>query len=132
MTVFVDTSAVYAVVNRQETSHLPAMAAWRRLLDEGALLITSNYVVVETIALLHHRLGVEAVRDFQEDIAPLLHIEWIDEARHRSSVAALLAAGRRKLSLVDCVSFQVMREAGVRTAFCFDDHFREQGFDVLP
>lgn len=132
MTVFVDTSALYAVINRQETSHRPAVEAWRHLLNEGSLLTTTNYVVLETIALLQHRLGLEAVRDFQEDIAPLLHIAWIDEARHWSGTNAVLAAGRRKLSLVDCISFRMMRDRGVRTVFCFDDHFREQGFDVVP
>jgi len=45
---------------------------------------------------------------------------------------ALLAADRRKLSLVDCGSFHVMRTRVVRTSFAFDPHFREQGFDVLP
>jgi predicted nucleic acid-binding protein len=45
---------------------------------------------------------------------------------------AVLAATRKKLSLVDCASFQTMRELGVRSVFCFDSHFREQGFDALP
>jgi predicted nucleic acid-binding protein len=44
----------------------------------------------------------------------------------------LPAAARRKLSLVDCISFQTMREYGAPTAFCFDPHFREQGFDTIP
>jgi uncharacterized protein len=46
-------------------------------------------------------------------------------------VAAVLAAARKKLSLVDCVSFQIMRQQGVRASFCFDSHFGEQGFAVL-
>jgi uncharacterized protein len=45
---------------------------------------------------------------------------------------AVLAASRKKLSLVDCVSFQWMRHAGRRMAFCFDTHFREQGFSGKP
>jgi predicted nucleic acid-binding protein len=49
---------------------------------------------------------------------------------HRPGAA--LAAGRKKLILVDCVSFQTMRQHGVRIAFCFDAHFREQGFLVKP
>jgi predicted nucleic acid-binding protein len=43
-------------------------------------------------------------------------------------VAALLAARRRKLSLVDCASFTVMRQAGARLAFAFDRHFTEEAF----
>lgn len=43
-----------------------------------------------------------------------------------------LTANRRQLSLVDCVSFTVMRERGIKTAFVFDDHFEEQGFECIP
>ena len=132
MTVFVDTSAFYAVVNRGDARHAQASEAWRRLIDEDAALMTSNYVLVETAALLQNRLGMDAVRMFHTDILPLLRIEWIGQADHDAGVAAMLAAGRRKLSLVDCVSFQVMRQSGVGAVFCFDEHFREQGFEVLP
>jgi uncharacterized protein len=85
-------------------------------------------VLVETAALLQHRLGRAAVRVFQEEAVPLLQVDWISEERHRGGMEAVLAAGRKRLSLVDCVIFQSMRENGVRSAFCFDARFREQGF----
>jgi len=128
MTVFIDTSAFYAVFDRDDSNHSEAKNVWTRLIHEAATFLTSNYVLVETAALLQHRLGMAAVRVFQEEVVPLLEIDWISEERHRSAMEALLAAGRKKLSLVDCVSFQTMRENGVRSAFCFDAHFREQGF----
>ena len=77
------------------------------------------------------RLGLPALRAFHEDIVPLLNVEWISEQMHAAGVAAVLAAARKKLSLVDCISFQIMRQQGVRTTFCFDSYFREQGFEVL-
>ncbi len=132
MTVFIDTSAFYAVFDRDDSNHNPARAAWARLLREAGTLLTTNYVLVETSALLQHRLGVAALRAFHEDVAPLVSVDWISEHRHRAGVDAVLAAARKKLSLVDCVSFQTMRERGVRTAFCFDAHFREQGFELIP
>jgi predicted nucleic acid-binding protein len=132
MTVFADSSALYAVVDRTDADHHQAAVTWHRLVAEGVVLMTSNYVLVETSALLQRRLGVEALRDFQEQVAPLLRVVWVGEAVHASAVGAVLAASRRKLSLVDCVSFEVMRESGVRAVFCFDEHFREQGFEVMP
>lgn len=33
--------------------------------------MTNNYVVIETLALLQHRLGLIAVRSFHEDVMPL-------------------------------------------------------------
>lgn len=84
------------------------------------------------MALLQHRIGVAAVRSFHEDVAPLLQVDWVEEERHRAAVEAVLAAARKKLSLVDCASFQTMRRYGVSTAFCFDAHFSEQGFTIQP
>ncbi len=36
------------------------------------------------------------------------------------------------LSLVDCCSFESMRRRGIRTAFAYDAHFAQQGFELLP
>lgn len=133
MTVFVDTSALYAVLDRDDDNHDSARAVWQRLLtDPSTVLVTHNYVLVETAALVQNRQGIEAVRTLQERIVPVLQVAWLDEAQHRTAVAMTLAAGRRKLSLVDCASFLVMRENGIRHAFCFDRHFAEEGFAVLP
>lgn len=131
MSVFVDTSAFYAVFDADDAEHHRAGDVWKRLLSEDSL-VTSNYVLVETLALMQSRLGVESVRAFEDAVTPLLRVLWIDETVHRQAVAALLTAGRRKLSLVDCASFALMRAHGLETAFAFDQHFEEQEFEVLP
>ena len=132
MRIFIDTSAFHAVLDQDDENHPEAAKVWRRLLQDDAALLTSNYVLVETSALIQRRLGIAALRAFQQDIVPLLGVEWIDEIRHRAAIEMALAASRKRLSLVDCSSFLVMREVEVRRAFCFDRHFREQGFSVLP
>jgi predicted nucleic acid-binding protein len=81
---------------------------------ENATLVTTNYVVVETSALFQRRLGQPALRAFHEDVVPLLNVEWIAEQVHAAGVAAVLAAARKKLSLVDCVSFQIIRQGRAR------------------
>ena len=132
MTVFVDTSALYAVLDQDDTNHASARESWARLLQESVNLSTSNYVLVETSALLQRRLGIAALRVFHEDIVPLLRIDWVARQQHHAGVEAVLAATRKKLSVVDCVSFQIMRENSMRAVFCFDKHFHEQGFDTIP
>jgi predicted nucleic acid-binding protein len=128
MSVFVDTSAFYAVLDRDDANHSAAKRVWAALLHEKAALFTTNYVLVETAALLQHRIGLAAVRAFHEDVVPVLRVDWIAAEGHRAGMEAVLAAGRKMLSLVDCVSFQSMRQMGLRQAFCFDKHFKEQGF----
>jgi predicted nucleic acid-binding protein len=132
MRVFIDTSAFYALLDRDDENHRRARDVWIHLLKNENTLLTSNYVLVETFVLVQHRLGIEAVRGFQNDILPLVNIEFVAIELHRSGISALLSASRRNVSLVDCVSFEMMRTLEIRTAFAFDPHFKEQGFHILP
>ena len=131
MRIFIDTSAFYALLDRDDTHHPRAKRAWTELLTAVHTLVTSNYILVETSALLQNRLGIGAIRAFHDDILPLINIEFVASGTHRSGVAALLSASRRDLSLVDCVSFEVMRTSGINTVFAFDKHFKEQGFTLI-
>lgn len=126
--VLVDTSALLAILDADDRNHRLAREIWTDLLAREARLLCTNYVLVETFALVQHRLGVQAARALQEDILPVIEVAWVDETTHQAAVSALLTAGRRDLSLVDCVSFEVMRRLGLETAFTFDRHFAEQGF----
>ncbi len=132
MTAFVDTSAFIAVLDADDRMHTQARAEWERLLGGGATLRTTNYVLVETSALLQSRFGMNALRRFAADVLPVLDLFWVGEGVHLSAQHALLVASRRNLSLVDCTSFEVMRRQGIDSAFCFDPHFAQQGFRVLP
>lgn len=133
--VFVDTSAYYAVLDHTDPSHPAAAAAWGRLLDEMAAehleALTHGGVVVETAALVQHRLGMTAVRTFLDEYVPASTVVWVDAELHDQAAAALLAAGRRQVSLVDWTSFVVMRRRGIEQALAFDDHFLQQGFELF-
>ncbi len=120
------------MLDADDDQHSRAEAEWRRLVGGGSGLLTTSYVLVETTALVQHRLGMVAVGVLEQEIRPVLRVEWVDEALHASGMASVLAAGRRGLSLVDCVSFAVMARAGLREAFAFDDHFAGRGFSCLP
>jgi predicted nucleic acid-binding protein len=132
MRVFIDTSAFIAVMNASDQNHSPAKRTWQDLLQKEADLLCNNYVLVEVFALLQNRFGIEAVRLFNDDILPVLDIIWVDKLMHSRAVSAILAAKRRRLSLVDCTSFETMRELGVSCAFTFDSHFVELGFEMIP
>lgn len=82
--------------------------------------------------MVQNRLGMDAVRDFESAILPLLTVYWVDPQLHQSAVRLLVAANRRNLSLVDCTSFVVMGQTGIEAAFAFDQHFAEQGFRLFP
>jgi predicted nucleic acid-binding protein len=128
---FVDTSAFLAVLVANDTHHGEAETIWRRELEQGQELLTSNYVLVETTAILQRRVGMAAVRTLVQDVVPALTVEWVSAEDHRAATAALLAGGRRAVSLVDFSSFEVMQRLGLQRAFAFDRHFAEAGFELL-
>lgn len=131
MSVFVDTSALYALLDADDASHTAAAKAFRALASREDL-VTHSYVAVETIALTRRRLGREAVRAFARDLAPLLGMVWVDERLHDLALATLLDVLPTDVSLVDLVSFQVMREQDIARAFAFDRDFRTAGFSTIP
>ena len=128
MTVFVDTSALFALLDAEDSGHSLAFPAWGSGIDECAGFVTTNYVLVETISLVQRRLGIDAVRILIDEMLPMIDTIWVTDADHATSLSLLLMAGRRHLSLVDCVSFTVMRRLGIRAYLGLDPHFEEQGF----
>jgi len=132
MTIFIDTSALYAVLCQNDPNHTAAAQCWEQTLLSDESLVCTNYILVETFALIQHRLGIEAIKVFQDSILPVLFVEWIDADQHNSAIESLLTANRRNLSLVDCTSFAAMRRLGIQNVFAFDEHFAEQGFTCLP
>jgi predicted nucleic acid-binding protein len=132
MKIFVDTSALYALVATQDQANAQAVILWEDLALSEQPLITSNYVLAECFALVQNRLGIEVVHHLQSDCVPVLQIIWIDEELHQAAIEQVVSLNHRNLSLVDCVSFEIMRRLGIRTSFTFDGHFHEQGFNSIP
>ena len=125
--IFVDTSAFYALADAGDPHHPDARRFLSALLEKEEGLFTHNYVLVETIALIQNRMGTEAALQVA-DSAEALEIEWVDRALHESALRAMKRTRRRKISLVDQVSFLLMRSRGIDEVFSFDRDFRREGF----
>lgn len=130
--IFVDTSAFYALLVGSEMDHAAVSAAFARVLRQGRPLLTSSYVLVETTALLQHRIGFEPVRDLDSHVVPLLEVRWIDRELHRKGVERLFRTDRRRVSLVDAVSFVCMEVDGVHDVLSLDSDFAAEGFRLIP
>lgn len=131
MSVLIDTSAVVAAMVERDPMHETAWAQFESLIEAGEQLVTHGHAVAETVAVLQRLGGLPAVQDYATGIEPSLNVVWVDEHLHRRGLAALLA-GSRRVSLVDQISFDLMREREIDTAFTFDGDFDSQGFRVIP
>ncbi|MBN1962449.1 MAG: PIN domain-containing protein [Deltaproteobacteria bacterium] len=131
MTIFIDTSAFYAMLDRDDVNNQRAKDIWINLVETETPLITSNYILIETFALLQHRLGIAALQAFYSDVLSLVHQHWLDKEDHEAALAAILVAQKRDLSFVDTSSFQIMRRLGLNEVFTFDAHFSQHGFVII-
>ena len=126
MTVFVDTSALIAHLDAEDHRHAEASATlgWLR---RTADLVTTNYVEVECLSVCRRRLGREAAVALIDELLPVLKVIWVSPQIHAVAVAAY-RSGPNAASLVDEVSFAVMRSGGISEAFAYDDDFDREGF----
>ena len=131
MSVFVDTSAIYAGIAADDEFHGAAVRDWTRLFERRESLLTHSLVEVEATALLQIRLGVAAVEAMNDALLPQIRVVEVDRVRRRTALAALVTDRRRAVSVVDRVSFSLMSALGIETAFTFDRHFAEAGFDLI-
>lgn len=130
--ILADTSAIYALLDRADPNHPPAVQALEGFRTGDARLVTHGHVVLEVVTLVQRRLGMIAVRRFVDDLLPLIEVIHVDELLHAEALEALIAAGQRHVSLVDRVSFLVMRRHGIARAFAFDADFATEGFELIP
>jgi len=124
---FVDTSAIYALADLAEVHHSRAQRLFAELLQNREALLTHNYVLLESFALLQAQSGLRPPNCLPYRARILRSGGW-DSELHETAVAELT---RNRVSLVDQVSFILMRALGVRRAFAFDDDFRRAGFELI-
>lgn len=129
---YVDTSAFLAIINSSDVNNRAADVAWNGLLDGDAYLVTSNYVMIESIVLLHARFGTAMVERYLSDMLPVVEVVWADVKNHLSAVTAMLAhPGKSGPGLVDCMSFEVIRERRITDVFTYDRHFDGRGYTII-
>ena len=129
--MFVDTSGAYALLDRSDPVHQAAKAAFLTAERERWPLLTTNYVVHESWALIQPRLGWDATDAWRDKLVARCEVVWVDERLHALGEARCRQARERRLSLTDCVSLEVMKQRGVETYIGADEHFERAGFRAL-
>jgi uncharacterized protein len=133
--IFVDTSAWLAISDVRDGNHRKALELHRELLTgKAGRLITSDYVLDETLTLMRRRAGPAATRTFLLGVEASASVQviWVGQEQFHSAQVAFLEQGARAWSFTDCTSFAIMRELGIATAFSFDSDFERAGFEVRP
>lgn len=128
MKIFIDTSVLFPLFSTDDADHDRVERLLRGLEIHAPTLVSTNYVLVECLALLQRREGLDPAAQLLKFATSALRVIWLDEARHEAARREWERSGKRDLSFVDCASFVAMREEGITEALAFDRHFQEAGF----
>lgn len=131
--VFVDSSGWIAVFHARDQAHAAGRRELSRLLGLGTRLITTDYVIDESLTHARRRGGFPAARsllDFLRGTAAV-DLEWVGADRFHAAQALFRKHSDQDFSFTDCTSFVVMRELELTDALTTDAHFRAQGFRPL-
>ena len=127
--VLVDTSAVYALLDRDDRCHDAAREALESLRKRRTDPLLTNFIVAECHALSLSRLGADIARKWLlGNIWPVERVNVEDETKARVIIEQYTD---KTFSYTDATSFAVMDRLGIKTAFAFDPHFRQYGFLVV-
>jgi predicted nucleic acid-binding protein len=127
--VLVDTSAVYALMDRNDAYHRKAVSILRSLPRRGLIPFLTNFIIAECHALLLSRLSAEIAREWLlKQVWPVERVNIQDEDKARAIIRRYTD---KTFSYTDATSFAVMERFGLTESFAFDPHFRQYGLTVL-
>lgn len=130
--IFVDTGAWFASIIPSDADHA---AASRWLSQNAEPLITTDYVVDETLTLLRSRGELSRALQLGEAFFSdtLATVYYLTEADILLAWKTFQDFSDKEWSFTDCTSKVVMERLNLTHAFALDRHFRQFGtVTVLP
>ncbi len=129
--VFVDTGTWYAYINAKDPDHFKV----REFLDSfEEKLVTSSYIFDEIITLVLARLGHQkAVKVGEVLLNPkVVELVRVGAADEWSAWQLFQQRSDKMYSFTDCTSFVLMWRLKLAKALTLDEHFAQEGFEVVP
>lgn len=133
-TILLDTSALYALIARDDKNHQAVSACLRRLASEGTRLLVIEPVFIESMTLIKRRLGSDVAITAGQKLrtSKVAELTSWGTADRDATWAAFVRYADKDWSYVDCACFAAMQTLGVTTAVSLDHHFQQMGFQRLP
>ena len=133
--IFIDTGAFLALEDESDQYHEAALQFREQVLRKKRYeMITTSYILDETLTLIRFRINIKASVDFSKEIRKSKVVKIVHVSREMEGKARDIFEryDDKDFSFTDCVSFVVMWERGIKEAFAFDQHFNQMGYIRKP
>ena len=132
--VFIDTSALYALVDQKDNWHDKAVECLTELGRIRYPLWVTNSIIIESHDRILQGVGKKVALSFLDSIHDgSVNIERVSSEDEQDAQNYYLRNYQdQDFSYIDTISFSVMKRLGIGTAFTFDHHFSIAGFLRIP
>ncbi|MBM4140941.1 MAG: PIN domain-containing protein [Nitrospira sp.] len=133
MRLFVDTSAWLALTDKNDQYHNRAVSKSLEIKRQKIELITSEYIIDESITLIRYRVSHHAAIIFGDSLlsSRIIRIVDVTEEGRLKAWEIFKKYEDKEFSFTDCTSFALMKNLRLQKSFTFDEHFRQMGFEIF-
>ena len=134
MKLFVDTGGWVSLALTRDQHHTAGVKLLKDLQKDKIALITSDYILDEVLTLVRMRSTHENAKRIGRTIlnSSVVRVERIHERLWQEAWKIFQRYNDKVWSFTDCTSFVLMDQMKLKTAFSFDQNFRQYGKDILP
>jgi predicted nucleic acid-binding protein len=127
-----DTGALLALLVRNDRYHSVAVEFVRT--HPHARFLLTNLILSELVTRVRARTSAGQAAAAGRSLLEGRRYEvlFVDAPLISSALARMEQFADKRLSLTDCVSFELMDRIGIDQAFTFDRDFRDCGYTILP
>ena len=132
--LFVDTAGWMSMMDAKDPLHTDTVLARDLWMEEGGILVATDYVFDETLTLIRMRLGLDAAEKWWEmaSASPRCSLEWMTPERVEKATTWFFGWKDQSFSFTDCTSFVIMKELQIEKVLTSDRHFAIAGFQMVP
>lgn len=129
MRVFVDSSAIIALLVKNDSNHEQAMEALSRMVRQGAELVMSNFIIAESYNLIAARVNSFKAREWL--LANTWPVERVGRLDEKRALEIIRKYDDKDFSYTDATSFAMIERFAIDFAFTFDRHFQQYGIRII-
>lgn len=131
--IFLDTVYIVALAANTDILHKQAVAFAEQLERNGSRFVTTQAILLEignALAKKRYRpAAIEILSSLESD--PTVDIVSLSPELYSKAFILYKNRSDKEWGLIDCISFIVMKERGIKEALTSDEHFEQAGYRAL-
>ena len=132
--IFIDSDAFVGLAKQDDTNHDKAIALLQKLSKQEVSLITSNYVIAESITVISQRESHKAAVGFIHQMQSgenIFRVQKADVKLDKKAMDIFEKQTSKSTSFIDCTNMAIMTDLHVGAIFSFDHVYQQNGFTLI-